>query len=93
MSTSKLEHIIDASEETGHIFTFIKYQIDDNLNNTLVYTLHFASREFMRNIRTKISQAYDGKVSSIVQEILGDKDGLIVEKSYTMKKLKIQINL
>ena len=29
---------------------------------TLRYVLHFGSREFMRNIRTKVSQAYDGRL-------------------------------
>ena len=87
--TSKLEHIVDASEATGHPFYI--YKISNRRQpqqGTLVYTLHFASREFMRNIRTKISKAYDGKVSSIVQEILGDKDGLDSRKKLYYEETK-----
>ena len=37
-----------------------------------VYTLHFASREFMRNLRTKVSQAYNGRLDMAVQKVLDD---------------------
>ena len=80
--TSKLEHIIDASEETGH--PFYVYKISNKQQpsqGTLVYTIHFASREFLRNIRTKVSQAYSGKLSSMVQEIVADKKGLDSRKA------------
>ena len=42
----------------------------------------------MRNIRTKISQAYDGKLSSIVQQILGDKNGLDSRKKLYYEETK-----
>ena len=74
---SKVEHIIDASEETGH--PFYVYKISNKQQGsqgTLVYTIHFCSREFLRNIRTKVSQAYSGKLSSMVQQIISDKEGL-----------------
>ena len=80
--TSKAEHIIDASEETGH--PFYVYKISNKQQpsqGTLVYTIHFASREFLRNIRTKVSQAYSGKLSSMVQEIVADKKGLDSRKA------------
>ena len=51
--------MIDASVETGH--PFYVYKITDRKQiapGTLLYTLHFASREFMRNLRTKVSQTY-----------------------------------
>ena len=87
--TSKLEHIVDASEATGHPFYI--YKISNRRQpqqGTLVYTLHFGSREFMRNIRTKISKAYEGSLSSIVQEILGDKDGLDSRKKLYYESTK-----
>ena len=75
--TSKVEHIIDASEETGHPFYVYKISNKQQAKQgTLVYTIHFASREFMRNIRTKVSQAYSGNLSSMVQQIMADKQGL-----------------
>ena len=75
--TSNTENIIDASEETGH--PFYVYKVSNRqqpAQGNQVYTIHFASREFMRNIRTKVSKAYEGKISTIVQEIVGEKEGL-----------------
>ena len=89
--TSKLEHIIDASEETGH--PFYVYKISNKQQpsqGTLVYTIHFASREFLRNIRTKVSQAYSGKLSSMVQEIMADKQGLDSRKTLYYEETKNQ---
>ena len=75
--TSKIEHIIDASEESGHPFYVYKVSNKRQVSEgTLMYTIHFGSREFMRNLRFKVSQSYDGKLSSIVNQIFGDKDGL-----------------
>ena len=52
--TSKLEHIVDASEESGHPFYVYKVSNkQQGSQGTLVYTIHFASREFLRNIRTR----------------------------------------
>ena len=89
--TSKAEHIVDASEETGH--PFYVYKISNKQQpsqGTLVYTIHFASREFMRNIRTKVSQAYSGKMSSMVQEIMADKQGLDSRKILHYEETKNQ---
>ena len=89
--TSKLEHIIDASEESGH--PFYVYKISNKQQpsqGTLVYTIHFASREFLRNIRTKVSQAYSGKLSSMVQEIMADKQGLDSRKILHYEETKNQ---
>ena len=71
------EDIIDASEETGEPYHI--YKITDRKQPSrgyMTYTLHFASREFMRNIRTKVSQAYDGKCDRAVIDIIKDKDYL-----------------
>ena len=79
---SEADHIIDASEQTGH--PFYVYKISNKkqpTQGTLVYTIHFCSREFLRNIRTKVSQAYSGKLSTMVQEIIGDKQGLDSRKT------------
>ena len=89
--TSKAEHIIDASEETG--FPFYVYKVSNKTQpsqGTLVYTIHFASREFMRNIRTKVSQAYEGKLSDIVSQIVGDKQGLDSRKTLYYEETKNQ---
>ena len=69
--------IINASESTGHPFHV--YKITDRKQvapGTLLYTLHFGSREFMRNLRTKVSQAYDGKCDRAVIDIMKDENYL-----------------
>lgn len=71
------EDVIDASFETGEPYHI--YKITNRKQATpglMIYTLHFASREFMRNIRTKVSQAYDGKYDRAVIDIMKDRDYL-----------------
>ena len=83
--------IHDASEETGH--PFYVYKVSNKKQpsqGTQVYTIHFASREFLRNIRTKISQAYEGKLSDMVQQIVGDKQGLDSRKTLYYESTKNQ---
>jgi len=73
--------MIDASVETGH--PFYVYKITDRKQiapGTLLYTLHFASREFMRNLRTKVSQTYRGNVAYQVMKILMDENYLDSKK-------------
>ena len=71
------EDVVDATEETGEPYYI--YKITDRKQATpgmVIYTLHFASREFMRNMRTKVSQAYDGKYDRAVIDIMQDEDYL-----------------
>ena len=76
--------IVDASEATGHPFHV--YKITDRKQlapGTLLYTLHFGSREFMRNLRTKVSQAYDGRLDRAVHQIMFDENYLDSRKEMT----------
>ena len=71
------EDVVDATEETGEPYYI--YKVTDRKQatpNMMIYTLHFASRECMRNMRTKVSQAYDGKYDRAVIDIMQDKDYL-----------------
>ena len=71
------EDVVDATEETGEPFQIFNVTDRKQVNQGLtIYTLHFASREFMRNLRTKVSQAYDGKYDRAVIDIMKDKDYL-----------------
>ena len=77
------EDVIDATEETGEPFHVFK--VTDKKQATpglVIYTLHFASREFMRNLRTKVSQSYDGKYDRAVIDIMKDKDYLDSRKKF-----------
>ena len=72
---------VDASVETGHPFHVYKITDRKQLKpGTLIYTLHFASREFMRNLRTKVSQAYEGRYDTAVLKILLDENYLDSKK-------------
>jgi len=55
-----------------------------------VYTLHFASREFLRNIRTRVSQAYSGRIDQMVASIFGDEDYLDSRKELHVEKTRNQ---
>ena len=54
----------------------------------LVYTLHFASREFMRNLRTRVNGAYDDKIDTIVAQIFADKTGIDSRKNLTLEETR-----
>ena len=71
------EDVVDATEETGEPYQIFNVTNRKQVNQGLmIYTLHFASREFMRNLRTKVSQAYDGKYDRAVIDIMKDKNYL-----------------
>tara|TARA_B110000902_G_scaffold262685_1_gene340069 strand:+ start:776 stop:2242 length:1467 start_codon:yes stop_codon:yes gene_type:complete len=78
--------VVNASVETGHPFHV--YKITDRKQiapGTLLYTLHFGSREFMRNMRTKVSQAYEGRLDTAVLKILMDKNYLDSKKELSFE--------
>jgi len=78
--------IINASESTGHPFHVYKITDRKQLKpGTLMYTIHFASREFMRNLRTKVSQAYNGRLDRSVYQIFLDETYLDSKKELTFE--------
>ena len=84
--TSDDRDIINASAESGHPFHI--YKITDRVQTapgTLRYILHFGSREFMRNIRTKVSQAYDGRLDRAVYAMFLDENYLDSRKTLTFE--------
>ena len=67
---------------------FIRYQIENRLIQAhYLYTLHFGSREFMRNLRTKVSQAYDGRLIEQFMKIMG------ADEDYLDSRKKLNMNL
>jgi hypothetical protein len=90
------ESAVDASEETGHPFHIYKISNRKQLNDgTMSYMLHFCSRSFLRNIRTRVSQAYYGDMHESVVKIYTDKLGfdgrkkLIYEPTGNIDKIVI----
>ena len=85
--TNQASDQVDASVETGEPFHVYKITDRKQVNQgLLVYTLHFASREFMRNLRTKVSQAYNGRLDMAVQKILQDENYLDTRKRLKYEK-------
>ena len=85
--TTNVEDMLDASVETGEPFHVYKITDRKQVNQgLLVYTLHFASREFMRNLRTKVSQAYNGRLDMAVQKILRDEKYIDTRKRLKYEK-------
>ena len=72
---------INANPEDGYPFHIYKLanrkEVEHNVSQ---YILHFGTREFVRNLRTKVSQAYDGDVSASALKILKDEQVLDSKK-------------
>ena len=82
-------HIVDCSEETGYPMHVYKLTDKKQLNEgTCSYILHFCSREFLRNLRTKVSEAFTGTIDEMVTKILADKDYLDSKKTLFYQKTR-----
>ena len=89
--TNKPEHIIDASQKSGHPFYIYKLANKKQISQgQQLYTLHFCSREFMRNIRTRVSKAYSGRMDEMVASIFGDKKYLDSRKQLNFQRTRNQ---
>ena len=88
---SRQDHIIDATQKTGHPFHIYKLSDKTQLNEGLLaYTLHFGSREFVRNVRTRVSKAYSGRFDQMISSIFGDKRYLDSRKQLNFQKTRNQ---
>ena len=75
--THEFGTIVDCSEETGHPMHIYKLTNKKQLNEgTCSYVLHFCSREFLRNLRTRVSEAFTGTIDQMVYKILTDENYL-----------------
>ena len=64
-----------------------KRQLNDG---TQTYMLHFCSREFLRDLRTKVSETFEGRIDQMVYKILGDPDYLDSRKKLFYQKTRNQ---
>ena len=82
---------IDCSDLTGHpMYVYAvsdKQQANDGM---AVYTLQFASREFLRNIRTRVSKTFNSRIDQMVASIVADKDFLDSRKRLVVEKTRNQ---
>ena len=85
------EHIVDCTERSGHPMHIYKLTNKQQVSEGVqIYTLHFCSREFLRNIRTKVSQAYSGTFDTMVKSIFEDKNYLDSRKILYTEKTRNQ---
>ena len=78
---SGFNHVVDASEKSGYPFHI--YAVKERKpasEKMMVYEVLFASRELMRNTRTRVNRAYPGQLDRSVVKILRDKQGLNTKK-------------
>ena len=84
-------HIVDCSERTGHPMHIYKLTDKKQLNEgTCSYILHFCTREFLRNIRTKVSESFSGRMDQMVHKILGDENYLDSRRKLFYQKTRNQ---
>jgi len=70
-------HAIDCSIISGHPMHVYKLTNKQQISEgTTTYILHFASREFLRNLRTRVSEAFTGTLDQMVYKILTDENYL-----------------
>ena len=82
---------IDCSDETGHPMHIYKLTDKQQVNDGMqIYVLHFCSREFLRNLRTKVSKAYTGTLDQMVNSIMNDKELLDTRKNLFFQKTRNQ---
>jgi len=84
-------HIVDCSEETGNPMHIYKLTDKKQLNEgSCSYVLHFCSREFLRNLRTRVSEALTGTIDQMVTKILNDENYLDSKRKLFYQKTRNQ---
>ena len=82
---------IDCTDESGHPMHIYKLTNKSQATEGIqVYTLHFCSREFLRNLRTKVSKSYSGRIDQMVNSIVGDENYLDTRKELFYQKTRNQ---
>ena len=83
--------IIDCSDETGHPMHIYKLSDKQQAKDGMqIYVLHFCSREFLRNLRTKVSKAFSGTLDQMVNSIMTDKEFIDTRKDLFFQKTRNQ---
>ena len=83
------ENTIDCTEKSGHPMHIYKLANKEQLNDTTQkYTLYFASREFVRNLRTRISESFEGTMDQMVNKIFKDPNYLDSRKTLHYQKTR-----
>ena len=84
--------IIDCTEKSGksmHVYAVTNKQQLEN-DTALTYTIHFASREFVRNLRTRVSESFEGRMDQMVNKIFTDPNYLDSQKTLFYQETRNQ---
>ena len=82
---------IDCTDESGHPMHIYKLTDKQQAKDGMqVYVLHFCSREFLRNLRTKVSKAYSGRLDQMVSSIMNDEELIDTRKDLFFQKTRNQ---
>ena len=84
--------IIDCTEKSGksmHVYAVTNKQQLGN-DTALTYTIHFASREFVRNLRTRVSESFEGRMDQMVNKIFTDPNYLDSQKTLFYQETRNQ---
>jgi len=78
--------VIDATETTGNPYHVYKISDRQEMKEGVEsYVLHFCSREYFRNMRTKVSKAYNGELSTSAVQIYTDEERLDGKKPFKIE--------
>jgi len=82
--------VIDCSKPGKAMHVYAVSDKQQSGDGSEVYTLHFASREFLRNIRTRVSQSYSGRMDQMVASIFADENYLDSRKTLNVQETSNQ---
>jgi hypothetical protein len=92
LSGDTRDTIIDCTEKSGrpmHVYAVTNKQQLEN-DTAMTYTIQFASREFVRNLRTKVSESFEGRMDQMVNKIFTDENYLDSQKTLHFQKTRNQ---
>ena len=84
--------VIDCTEKSGrpmHVYAVTNKQQLEN-DTAMTYTIQFASREFVRSLRTKVSESFEGRMDEMVNKIFTDPEYLDSQKTLHFQKTRNQ---
>ncbi len=91
LDTYSGDSAIDCTEQSGHPMHIYKLTNKEQINDSVqTYTLHFCSREFLRNMRTKVSEAFSGRMDEAANAIFTRPEYLDSKKRLFFQKTRNQ---
>ena len=91
LNTYHHDNSVDFSEIGGHPMHIYKLTDREQLNESVqTYTLHFCSKEFLRNLRTKVSESFSGRMDTAVYSIFKNPEYLNSKKKLFFQKTRNQ---